>query len=258
MKQQTQILMVAMAITFAIGLALTVALICISYVKNSSAQALPLGEPEESTTDVYTPLPESTEQKPPQSQESSEPSTNPPDAPKDDPKPLGNGLVYISNGDGTCRLSGIGTCLDACVVIPEYAPNGNRVTSVDPRAFYDCATVTAIQIPASVVEIGELAFAGCKNLVYISVSAQNTAYCDIDGVLYTADKRTLLLYPSMRAGSSASISSTVTKIAEMAFYNCTYLRTVVYYGTPAQWEQIQIAPKNYSLTAAAKSFGGGK
>lgn len=258
MKPQTQILMIALAITFALGLILTVTLICLSFVKDGSGQNLPTAS-EEETLEVYNPTAEDLIKDPStQGHPSTEPVTEPPADPPKEPEDLGNGLVYINNGDGTCRLSGIGTCLDACVVIPEYAPNGNRVTSIEPRAFYGCATVTAIQIPASVTNIGSLAFAACKNLVYISVSSKNTAYCDLDGVLYTADRKTLLLYPCMRAGSTANISAGVTDIAEMAFYDCTYLRTIVYSGTPAQWETIRIAPKNYSLTAAAKSFGGGK
>ena len=258
MKPQTQILMVALAITFAIGLALTVTLICLSFVKEESGQNLPTA-PEDEHLEVYQPGTQATEKAPPTEENpSTAPSTTAPTDPPKDPEPQGNGLVYVSNGDGTCRVSSIGTCLDACVVIPEYAPGGSRVTAIEPRAFYGCATVSAIQIPASVTSIGALAFAGCKNLVYISVSAKNTAYCDIDGVLYTADRKTLLLYPPMRAGSYANISADVTDIAEMAFYDCTYLRTVIYGGTPEQWERIRIAQKNYSLTAASKSFGGGK
>ena len=253
MKPQTQILMIALAITFAIGLALTVTLLCTAFVKEGSGQNLPTPSEEERTESYQPPL-ESTA--PPT--DTTTPSPQAPNDPPKDPETLGNGLVYVSKGDGTCRLSSIGTCLDACVVIPEYSPAGDLVTSIDPRAFYGCATVSAIQIPATVHSIGDLAFAACKNLVYVSVSAKNTAYCDLDGVLYTYDRKTLLLYPSMRAGSSANISAGVTEIAEMAFYECTYLRTVVYGGTPEQWESIRIAPKNYSLTAAAKSFGGGK
>ena len=253
MKPQTQILMVALAITFAIGLALTVTLICLSFVKEGAGQNLPLSS-EEEHTEVYQPIPESTA--PPT--DTSAPSTEAPADPPKDPEPQGNGLLYGSNGNGTCRLLSIGTCLDACVVIPEYSPAGDRVIAVEPRAFYECATVSAIQIPASVKSIGGLAFAGCKNLVYISVSEKNPYYCDLDGVLYTADHKTLLLYPPLRAGSYANISADVTDIAEMAFYDCTYLRTIVYGGTPEQWEHIRIASKNYSLTAAAKSFWGGK
>ena len=257
MKPQTQFLMIALAITFAIGLALTVTLICLSFVKDGTGQNLPT-DPEDEDLEVYDPTVGSSEEATTTVSPSTEPVTEPPADPPKDPEVQGNGLIYINNGDGTCRVSSIGTCLDACVVIPEYAPNGSRVTAIEPRAFYGCATVSAIQIPPSVKSIGALAFGECKNLVYISVSANNSAYCDIDGVLYTADRKTLLLYPSMRAGSYANISANVTDIAEMAFYNCVYLRTVIYEGTPEQWEQIRISPKNYSLTAAAKSFGGGK
>lgn len=269
MKPQTQALMVALAITFAIGLAITVALICLAFVKDGCARNLPVSR-EEQSIEVYNPALSgsgdrtSPSTKTPTTQGSSQttaPFTSIPSqstsnsAATEEPKNPGNGLLYISNGDGSCQVLSVGSCLDACVVIPEYSPGGDRVTSVASRAFYNCSTVSAIQIPSGIVQIGDLAFAGCKNLVYISVSSQNTAYCDADGVLYSKDRNRLILYPPMRAGSTATIPVSVCEIAEMAFYNCTYLRSIVYTGTPAQWEQIQIAPKNYSLTAASKSFG---
>ena len=62
----------------------------------------------------------------------------------------------------------------------------------------------------------------------------------------------------MRAGSTLNIPSSVSVISEMAFYNCVYLRSISYGGTAEQWEQIRIGSKNYSLTAASKSFANGK
>ena len=162
MKPQTQFLMMALAITFAIGLALTVTLICLSFVKDGTGQNLPTATGEEDL-EVYDPTVGSSEEAtttvtPP----STEATTDPPADPPKDPEVQGNGLIYVNNGDGTCRVSSIGTCLDACVVIPEYAPNGSRVTAIEPRAFYGCATVSAIQIPPSVKSIGALAFGECK------------------------------------------------------------------------------------------------
>jgi hypothetical protein len=61
----------------------------------------------------------------------------------------------------------------------------------------------------------------------------------------------------MRAGNTATISVSTTEILEMAFYNCAYLTHVHYTGTAEQWEHISIGSKNYSLTAAAKTFGNG-
>ncbi len=252
MKAHTQILMVALAITFAVALALTVALLCFSYLREESGENLPDDPPRESL-EIYNPLlnqtgePAKTTSPPATSTTATATPTMPPKS-----------LLFASNGNGTSRVIGIGSYTDACVIIPETDPNGNRVTTVASGAFYGCADITAIQIPASVIRIEDLAFANCKNLLYISVSPKNVAYRDVDGVLYSYDKRMLILYPTMRAGSTVEIPASVTTISEMAFYNCVYLRSVTYSGTAEQWEQIRIGSKNYSLTAASKSFANGK
>ena len=236
MKSQSQFLMIALAVSFTMALALTVALICVSYIKDSP------NEPPVQETDTET-------------QATAEPSDTTQDTSKDTlPPDQSGGLRFSSNGNGTCRLISIGSCTDACVVIPEYSPAGDRVTEITERAFYNCTTVTAVQIPSSIRSIGELAFAACPNLVYISVSAQNPFFCDMEGILYTADLRTLILYPAMRAGSTLTIRAVTSEIADMAFYNCAYLEHVTYTGTPEDWEEIRIGYKNYSLTAASKSF----
>ena len=154
-------------------------------------------------------------------------------------------------------IVGLGDCDDACVVIPEYAPTGDRVTEIGAMAFYGCESITAVQIPASVTAIGELALAACKNLGYIAVHSANTAYRDVDGVLYTEDESTLLLYPPRRVGSSVTITASTLKIADMAFFDCANLTRVTYLGSAEDWDRIIIGIRNHSLTAAAKSFEGG-
>jgi len=236
MKSQSQFLMVALAISFTMVLALIVALICLHAVDEEYPP-----EDESGGLDSIFPLATT------DTESASEPSqTEPPTPPE--------GLWFLSNGDGTCRLAGIGSCSDACVVIPEYAPSGECVVEIDERAFYGCASVTAIQIPASVHSIGDLAFADCPNLIYISVNPQNRSYRDDDGILYTADLRRLILYPPMRAGSTVTLRGITTEIAEMAFYRCAYLSHVAYLGSPEDWEAIKIGSKNYSLTASSKTF----
>ena len=243
MKSQSQILMIALAISFAMALALTVALICISYIK----EVPPAYDTEEWTLPIYTT--DETLPPPMLTEPTTEEATAAP--------VLSNGLRFVSNGDGTCVLAGIGTCTDACVVIPEFAPNGDRVTDVAAMAFYGCTTVQALQIPASVRYIGNLAFAACSELAYISVSPSNPDYRDVDGVLYSADESRLILYPPMRAGSSVEIRTVTAEIADMAFYGCAYLNRISFTGSAEQWESMKIGTKNYSLTAASKHFGGG-
>ncbi|MBR4518332.1 MAG: leucine-rich repeat protein [Victivallales bacterium] len=47
-----------------------------------------------------------------------------------------------------------------------------------------------------------------------------------DGVLYSADGKTLFQYPSGKAGNGFSIPSTVVSLADDAFLLCTFLKTV--------------------------------
>jgi len=252
----SQIFMITLAIVFAMALSLTIALICISYIRADETETLPLldtsGEDTVTTAlPVYSPLDSL-----PATTTEYESATDAPPL-EEDPTILGNGLSYASNGDGTCTLIGIGSCTDVCIVIPDRSPAGDRVISIAPRAFYGCTYATAIQIPSTVISIGDLAFAACNNLVYVSVNEANAYYCDIDGILYSADGRTILLYPPMRAGNTATISAATIEIMDMAFYNCAYLTHIHYTGSAEQWERISIGSKNYSLTAAAKTFGNG-
>ena len=233
-----------LAIVFAVALALTIAMISLFYTKVESED---IRDREEHTT--WT-IPEATATIPILLETTPEETT----AVEEVTMPS-NTLAFASAGDGTCTLVGIGSCTDSCVVIPAYSPAGDRVTTIAARALYGQKQINAIQIPHTVEYIGALAFANCPNLVYISVSDQNEDYCDIDGILYTSDGRELLLYPPMRAGASVTLSLVTTEIAEMAFYNCAYLSHVYYTGSPEMWERITIGAKNYSLIAAAKTFG---
>lgn len=238
MRPQFPGLLLTLAFSFAMALSLAVALICLSYLRQDF-----LSPPAESATEPPD-TPTGTD-KPAESQTEWEDVTEAP-----------NRLRFASNGDGTCRLVSMGDCTDACVVIPDFSPTGERVVAIDARAFYGSPTVTAVQIPASVRSIGELAFANCKNLMYISVSPQNTVYCDRDGVLYTSDERTLIQYPPKRAGEEVVIRGVTVEICDMAFYDCASLLRVVFTGTAEQWETLRIGLKNYSLSAASKTFGG--
>ncbi len=246
MKPQMRILPIAVAVAMVIALIMTAALMGMSYF--SEAQGQQSTDTREEITAAHTesitrPRPSDTTAVPPTEETSV----------TDEPE---SGLLYRSYGDGTCILVGVGNCRDACVVIPEFSPDGDRVVEIAPHAFYGCNTVTAIQIPRSVRLIGSLAFAACNNLVFLSVNESNPYYLDRDGVLFTADETELLLYPPRRAGNYILLSDATVKIHDMAFYNCLYLQSVHYTGSAEQWERISIGTKNYSLTAAAKTFGG--
>lgn len=245
MKPQMRILPVAIAVALVVALVMTATLMGMSYF--SEAQGQQSTDTREEITAAHT-EPESKRPSVTTAETSTEEAsvTEEPEL----------GLLYRSYGDGTCILVGVGNCRDACVVIPEYSPGGDRVVEIAPQAFYGCDTVTAVQIPSSVRRIGNLAFAACNNLMFLSVNESNPYYCDRDGVLFTADESELLLYPPRRAGSALLLSAATVKIHDMAFYNCAYLQSIHYSGSAEQWERLSIGAKNYSLIAAAKTFGG--
>ena len=105
--------------------------------------------------------------------------------------PTSKGLNYTSNGDGTCYLSGIGSCKDSDLNIPSKSPAGDRVTGIGNWAFDQCRQLTSVIIPDSMTTIGERAFNGCSNLTYIvipnsvtSIGVYAFAYCNLEEIAF--------------------------------------------------------------------------
>ena len=181
------------------------------------------------------------------------------------------GLQFTSNGDGTCYVSGIGSCTDTDIVIPSVSPDGDKVTGIGEKAFYVCINLTSITIPDSVTSIGDDAFSGCSSLTSIIVSNNNQNYMSIDGNLYSKDGKTLIKYPKgkkdtsfnipdgvtsigkrafygCRGLTSIVIPNSVTSIGYEAFYGCSNLETVYYTGSEEEWAAISIGLSNDYLT----------
>ena len=235
MRSRNQIFALSIAVLFAIALVLTVVVISLSTARTSP-------KPTAETTGATVPVggtPEAGSEEMTAPEEAAEPS-----------------LLYESRGDGTCAVAGLGTVRDEFVIIPEKSPAGETVAAVAAGAFRGCGEIAAIRVPATVREIGALAFAECQCLSWISVAAENTVYCDMGGVLFSADRTVLIQYPPMRTGDPAVIPASVAEIREMAFYRCADLRSVRYEGTGEDWDRIVIGPRNHSLVAAAVAFAG--
>lgn len=79
------------------------------------------------------------------------------------------GLVYISNGDGTCYVDNVGSCTDKKVIIPETSPDGDTVIAIGQDAFYECYYLTDVVIPDTVAVIDAYAFYSCLNLSHVTV-----------------------------------------------------------------------------------------
>ena len=119
------------------------------------------------------------------------------------------------------------------------------ITKVSEKAFWNCNALINATIPASVTDLHRTAFSRDtqRNIMKdIFVHKCNPNYADIDGVLFTKDKKTLILYPGYHSARyripegvtdigpyafdfvtnnfwQINFSSTVTHIGESAFSN---------------------------------------
>ena len=90
-------------------------------------------------------------------------------------------------------------------------PDG--VTSIDDKAFKDCATLTSVTIPSSVTKIGVSAFEGCSNLTAVIIPDSVTSI----GVS---------VFEGCSSLTSVKIPDSVTSIGDNAFYGCSSLTSV--------------------------------
>lgn len=170
------------------------------------------------------------------------------------------GLDFVSRGDGTCYIAGIGTCTKTELEIPSVSPAGDKVTKISELAFENCKELVSISIPASVRAIGTGAFRGCEKLVAILVSNDNEVYSSVSGVLFSKDKSVLICYPMNRAGQNYYLNSRVTAIGAYAFEGAINLRQILYAGSIADFSSINVLTGNDILDSIAITcnYSGGK
>lgn len=103
-------------------------------------------------------------------------------------------------------------------------PDG--VQQIEKEAFRDCVSIETVVLPAGVSVLEYGIFANCTKLKEIRVSEGNSSFKSVDGVLFSADGKTLLQYPAGKPLAEYTIPDGVESIAEMAFEGCTELRSV--------------------------------
>lgn len=69
----------------------------------------------------------------------------------------------------------------------------DSVTEVGEKAFFNCDRLRMMYIGSALDRIGDGAFAGCPVLKDVSVGGGNPNYVMSDGVLYTADRKTIVM-----------------------------------------------------------------
>ncbi len=102
----------------------------------------------------------------------------------DDPPTDASGLSYTNNGDGTCTVTGMGSCTETDLIIPETL-DGLTVVEIGFKAFFEQTGLTSVSIPETVTTIGARAFYGCTGLTEITIPASVNSIGT--QILYKAD-----------------------------------------------------------------------
>lgn len=149
---------------------------------------------------------------------------------------------YHSNGNCLIETE-TGELLSGCK--NSVIPTDGSVTSIASEAFFGCYELTSINIPNSVIDIGECVFTHCKNLKIITVDEENPIYYSDKNCIIERSSKKLIIGCSVSGcpsgvtcigkfafmGSNIDyayfIASTVTTIEEFAFAYCKNLNLLL-------------------------------
>ena len=104
---------------------------------------------------------------------------------------------------------------------------GPNVTQIDAAVFSNCNSLSSVSIPASLTKIGVSAFGGCTALTAFTVASANPVFSAINGVLFSKDKKKLLVCPSGISGTYAIPEGTV-EIGHSAFDSCEKIENITF------------------------------
>ena len=100
------------------------------------------------------------------------------------------------------------------------------LTSIGFYAFRNCVSLTEIRLPAGLTDFTVDALYGCTALANIYTDAENASYASVDGVLFSKDLSTVILYPVGRTAETYAIPAGTTTVGSSAFASCKYLTAV--------------------------------
>ncbi|MGN0518859.1 MAG: leucine-rich repeat protein [Acutalibacteraceae bacterium] len=102
---------------------------------------------------------------------------------------------------------------------------GDNVTYIGPDAFSGC-DISTLNLGRKIKTITSTSFFDCEKLTSVTVDKNNQYYKSKDGVLYTKDMSTLILYPCNKSGTQFNIPNSVTKINDYAFISNLNLKNI--------------------------------
>lgn len=129
------------------------------------------------------------------------------------------GGVYGSSRYTENNVVGYGLFADCNSLTSVTLPSD--AVKIEKDAFMNCTSIKTITVPASAASISPSS--GCTSLAAINVSAANTAYSSIDGVLFDAGATEILWFPIGKQGDY-TLPASVKSIGDYAFQGCHITR----------------------------------
>lgn len=166
---------------------------------------------------------------------------------------MGDNVAYQWDTEtGQVTISGQGAMYNYDnyeTVSPLYNPDikaviiEEGVTSIGSYAFYQCSSLTSVEIPASVTSIGDHAFYYCSNLAALeipesitSIEAWTFYYCSHLTEIKLPASVTAIgdqAFYFCKSLTSIELPSRVSYIGDRAFSSCTALSSITVGNTPA-------------------------
>ncbi len=119
-----------------------------------------------------------------------------------------------------------GCAYASCCLPLQFLVLPPSVETIADQAFIACSNLKTFLVSSGVKKIGRGAFADCSSLTSFVVDPANPRFKAVDGVLFTADGKTLIAYPNDARRSEYQIPDGVEKIGGSAFAGSNFLRSI--------------------------------
>ena len=133
--------------------------------------------------------------------------------------------TVLSETDKTCKITAYSGSSKNVVIPAEL--DGYKVTTLEMFTFYSNKALT-VELPATVNTLDGQAFNQMNSTVNsITVAEDSPYFTSVDGVLYSKDKTTLVVYPAAKSDETYKVINGVKSICKYAFADAYITKEII-------------------------------